>query len=106
MPKIREELGGEKQSSSPSPICSLVSLENVELELAFGENGSMSCFARCALLSLVSQNLVCQKSSLVHAPIRVAPLDSNRPHVRWEANGESCAETALRRRDDVDVDVY
>lgn len=50
MPKIQQDLGGEKQSSSPSPICSPVSLENVEFELAFGEDGSMSCFARCALL--------------------------------------------------------
>lgn len=63
----------------------------------------MSCFARCALLSLASQNLVSQKSILEHAPVRGAPFDSNHSHIRWEANGESSGETALRRRD---VDVY
>lgn len=52
MPKIREELRGEKQSSSPSPIRSLVSLENVEFELAFGEDASVSCF--CSLCSAFS----------------------------------------------------
>lgn len=70
----------------------------MESELAFGEDGSMSRFARCALLSLVSQ-----KSSLVHAPVCGAPFDSNGRYMRWEANGESCGQTALRRRDDVDV---
>lgn len=43
------------------------------------------------------------RRSLVHAPMRGAPLYSNRPHTKCEANGESSGEPALRRRDDVDV---
>lgn len=66
MPKIQQDLRGEKQSSSPSPICSPVSLENVEFELAFGEDGSMSCFARCALFFW-------SRRILVRAPMRGAP---------------------------------
>jgi hypothetical protein len=40
----------EGKSSSPNPIRGLVSLENVELEPAFGGDALMSCFAplRCA----------------------------------------------------------